>query len=207
MTDGSGGKDHWESVYLKKGLKEVSWYQERPKASWELMQFLGIRKDAAIIDVGGGDSLFAEFLLSAGFFNITVLDISEEAISRAKERLGVKAGMVKWIVSDITDFIPTEKYDLWHDRAAFHFLSEKRKINRYLETARSALNIDGKLIVGTFSENGPEKCSGLTVQRYSESEMGAQFENYFSKIKCVFEGHATPFNTIQNFIFCGFQPV
>ncbi|MFQ5736115.1 MAG: class I SAM-dependent methyltransferase [Thermodesulfobacteriota bacterium] len=205
MTVNNGMKEHWESIYRKKGLKEVSWYQERPKASWELMEFIGIRKDAAIIDIGGGDSLFVDFLLSEGFSNITVLDISGEAISRAKKRLGAKAGTVRWIVSDIMDFAPTERYDLWHDRAVLHFLSERRKLDRYVKTARQAMNINGKLIVGTFSESGPERCSGLTVHRYSETGMQAQFKRYFNKIKCVFEDHVTPFKTIQNFIFCGFQ--
>lgn len=205
MANRNGMKDHWETIYRIKGLKEVSWYQEQPRASWELMEFLGIKKSSAIIDVGGGDSLFADFLISKGFSDITVLDISEKAISKAKERLGAKAGLVKWIVSDVTDFIPAQRYDLWHDRAVLHFLSEKGKISRYAETARQALNVDGKLICGAFSENGPEKCSGLTVKRYSETEMCAQFRNYFSKIKCIFEDHVTPFKTSQNFIFCSFR--
>ena len=198
-------KDHWESIYRVKGLKEVSWFQEQPKASWELMRLLGIRKDSAIIDVGGGDSLFVDFLLAEGFSNITVLDISGKAISKAKERLGAKASMVKWIVSDVMDFIPAQRYDMWHDRAVLHFLTEKAEANRYVEIAKQALNVNGKMICGTFSEDGPEKCSGLTVKRYSEVEMCAQFRNYFSKIKCIFEDHVTPFKTIQHFIFCGFQ--
>lgn len=205
MKINNGMKDHWESIYRKKELKEVSWYQERPHASWELMRFLGIKKDSAIIDIGGGDSLFVDFLLSEGFSNITVLDISGEAISRAKERLGVKAGTVRWIVSDIMNFAPTERYDLWHDRAVLHFLTGKQEIDRYMDTARLTLNANGKLIVGTFSESGPEKCSGLTVHRYSETGMQERFKNYFNKIKCIFEDHVTPFKTVQNFIFCGFQ--
>jgi SAM-dependent methyltransferase len=200
-------KEHWETIYGSKGLKEVSWYQDRPKASWELMTFLGIEKDSDIIDVGGGDSLFVDFLLSEGFSNITVLDISEKAIARAKERLGEKAGLVKWIVSDVTDFVPSEKYDLWHDRAVLHFLSEKQKIDSYVEVAKKSLKADGKLIVGAFSEDGPEKCSGLIVQRYSETGLRNRFKDYFQKIRCVFEDHVTPFKTIQKFIFCSFQLV
>ncbi len=198
-------KEHWESVYQKKALTEVSWYQTRPTVSWELMQYLGIARDAAIIDIGGGDSLLVDFLLSEGFTHVTVLDISERAINRAKERLGPQANRVKWIVSDITEFSPAEKYDLWHDRAVLHFLTEDRQVERYVETAKQALKPGGKLIVGTFSETGPEKCSGLTVRRYSESAMTQQFEKYFEKLKCEPEAHRTPFETVQNFIFCAFM--
>lgn len=200
-------KEHWESVYQKKGLKEVSWYQPRPKASWELMQYLEISKDAIILDVGGGDSLFVDFLLSEGFSNITVLDISKKAISKAKERLGTKANQVKWIVSDITKFVPIGKYDLWHDRAVLHFLTEKWQVEQYVEISKQAMNPKGKLIIGTFSESGPEKCSGLTVQRYSKSTMSQQFKKYFKKIKCISEDHITPFQTIQKFVFCSFKLV
>lgn len=203
-------KAHWEQVYRSKELTEVSWYQPTPATSLAFIRELGIPKQAAIIDVGGGDSFLADHLLEEGFTNITVLDISEAAIQRAKKRLGDKAAGINWVVSDITGYQPDRRFDCWHDRAAFHFLTTGEEIGRYLEIANRSLAGEGKIILGTFSETGPEKCSGLPVKRYSEESLGALIKKWFDKIRCVHTRHVTPFNSIQDFLFCSFkkhQPV
>ncbi len=196
-------KQHWENVYETKKSNEVSWTQDIPKTSLDFIQSFNVPKDAAIIDIGGGDSKLVDYLLADGFRDITVLDISENALENAKERLGEKAKQVKWIVSDITDFKPTTKYDIWHDRATFHFLTTATQIETYLQTARKAIN--SYLTIGTFSQNGPFKCSGLEIKQYSETTLQRELENGFTKIKCITEDHITPFNTAQNFLFCSFK--
>lgn len=198
-------KEHWEKIYCTKQENEVSWFQQYPKTSMDFVELFNLKKDSAIIDIGGGDSHFVDALLKEGFTNVTVLDISANAIERAKVRLGENAQKVKWIVADVTEFIPTEKYDFWHDRAAFHFLINENDADHYVEIANKAINNNGILILGTFSVNGPKKCSGLDIKQYSEESMSAKFERYFRRVKCITEDHQTPFNTIQNFLFCSFK--
>lgn len=198
-------KEHWERVYNSKKLTEVSWYQPTPSTSLDFIQELGITKDAAIIDVGGGDSFLADHLLERGFTNITVLDISEAAIARAQKRLGGKAGLVNWVVSDIMEYQPDRHFDCWHDRAAFHFLTSDEEISKYLAIANLSLADSGKIIIGTFSETGPEKCSGLAIKQYSEEGLGSLIKKWFDKIKCIHTHHLTPFNSIQDFLFCSFK--
>ncbi|MEO8150445.1 MAG: class I SAM-dependent methyltransferase [Bacteroidia bacterium] len=198
-------KEHWEKVFATKKETEVSWFQEYPKTSVEFLELFNLPLTANIIDVGGGDSHFVDALLEKGFQNIFVLDISANAIERAKKRLGEKAKNVNWIVSDITEFQPTVKFDFWHDRAAFHFLTSDEQVNKYVSIAEQAINPDGYLILGTFSEKGPTKCSGLEIKQYTEASMSSRFEKSFERIKCIEENHVTPFNTIQNFLFCSFR--
>lgn len=198
-------KSHWEKVYTTKQLNEVSWFQPTPQLSLDFIKELNISRDASIIDIGGGDSLLVDHLLINGYTNITVLDISATAIKRAKERLADKAGLIKWVVCDINEFAPETKYDFWHDRAAFHFLNTEDEINNYLKTANGALSENGKIVIGTFSENGPSSCSGLPVKKYSESGLTSAITNWFQKIKCIYSDHITPFNTIQSFLFCSFK--
>ena len=198
-------KDHWEKVFSTQAEREVSWFQQYPKTSMEFIELFDLPLTANIIDVGGGDSHFVDALLAKGFQNIYVLDISANAIERAKQRLGEAANIVHWIVSDITDFVPPVKFDLWHDRAAFHFLTSEEKINKYVSIAEQGVNKGGYLILGTFSENGPKKCSGLEIKQYTESSMSARFEIAFDRIKCVEENHTTPFDTVQSFLFCSFK--
>lgn len=198
-------KQHWDNVYSTKAEDEVSWFQPYPKTSMEFIQLFNMPLDANIIDVGGGDSHFVDALLDNGFQNIYVLDISANAIERAKQRLGDRASKVNWIVSDVTEFQPTVQFDFWHDRAAFHFLTTEDKIYNYVAIAEDAIKKDGYLILGTFSQNGPKKCSGLEIKQYSEASMSARFEIAFDRIKCITEDHTTPFNTIQNFLFCSFK--
>lgn len=198
-------KNHWENIYQTKQLNEVSWYQPTPQTSLDYINELGKPKNAKIIDVGGGDSFLVDHLLKQGYSNITVLDISEAAINRAKKRLGDSANKVTWIVSDITDFNPTETYDVWHDRAAFHFLTKESDIRKYVEIVNKSITENGNLIIGTFSEQGPLKCSGIEIKQYSEASLSKQFEPQFTKINGKTLNHETPFNTIQNFTFCTFK--
>jgi len=163
-----------------------------------------VPKTSKIIDIGGGDSLLVDHLLDLGYEDLTVLDISEKAIAKAKQRLGDRAERVKWIVSDITEFKATEKYDFWHDRAAFHFLTTEEEISKYLSVAKNAVRLEGILVIGTFSESGPVKCSGLNIKQYSEKSLGEKMNRLFKKIKCITVDHITPFQTIQNFVFCSF---
>jgi SAM-dependent methyltransferase len=196
-------KKHWEKVYETKQPNEVSWTQEIPKTSLDFIHSFNCPKTAKIIDIGGGDSKLVDCLIAEGYQNVTVLDISEKALERAKERLGEKAEQVTWIASDIENFEPKEKYDIWHDRAAFHFLTTKEQITKYLSIAKKA--ITGFLTIGTFSENGPKKCSGLDIKQYSENDLQSVLKDGFEKIKCITENHITPFNTTQNFLFCSFK--
>lgn len=198
-------KKHWETVYETKSPNEVSWTQEIPKTSLDFIKSLGLSKTAKIIDIGGGDSKLVDFLIEEGFENISVLDISKKALEKAKIRLGDKAQKVNWIISDITEFVPNTTYDVWHDRATFHFLTTPEQISKYIETARKS--ITGYLIIGTFSENGPKKCSGLDIKQYNEITLTDELKTGFEKISCITEDHKTPFETTQNFLFCSFKKV
>jgi len=160
-------------------------------------------KSTRIIDIGGGDSKLVDFLLDEGYENLTVLDISATALERAKARLGERAEKVKWIVADIADFKPDTSYDVWHDRAAFHFLTENEQIEKYLNIVHAA--VTGFLLIGTFSEDGPKKCSGLEIKQYSGTSLENLFKRDLKKIACKTENHITPFNTIQNFTFCSLK--
>lgn len=196
-------RKHWENVYSTKQPNEVSWTQEIPTTSLEFIDSFGVSKKAKIIDIGGGDSKLVDYLLEKGFENITVLDISSASLDKAKTRLGKKAQKINWIVSDITEFNPKEKYDVWHDRATFHFLTTSDQINKYMAIARSS--ISGYMTIGTFSTNGPEKCSGLPIKQYNELSLTSELKQGFEKIKCINEEHITPFNTKQDFLFCSFK--
>lgn len=199
----SSKKDHWEKVYNTKKPDEVSWTQEKPETSLHFIRSFNLPETAAIIDIGGGDSKLADYLLEEGYKDISVLDISGQAIERAKKRLGTKADMITWIVADITEFVPARKYDAWHDRATFHFLTSPEQLNQYLDTAGKA--VTGYMAIGTFSDRGPDKCSGLEIKKYSQDELKRQFAKGFDKIECITEDHITPFHTIQNFTFCSFK--
>ena len=196
---------HWDKVYASRESNDVSWFQEVPQTSLDFMNTYKMAPSARIIDIGGGDSRLVDFLLDNGYQNVTVLDISSEAIEKTKKRLGVRAAQVEWIISDVTDFAPEAQYDFWHDRAAFHFLTTEEGIEKYLANARKAVVENGVLTIGTFSIDGPKKCSGLDVKQYSEVSMASQLSHGFKKIKCVLEDHLTPFSTLQHFIFCSFR--
>lgn len=198
-------KEHWEQVYGEKQINEVSWYQPKPETSLDFINDFELNKDEKIIDVGGGDSFLVDHLLSSGFTDVTVLDISETAISRAKERLGKKADKITWIVEDAASFRPKHTYKLWHDRAAFHFLTEEDQIKNYLESLDKAVAKGGYVIMGAFSEKGPEKCSGIPVKQYSLHEMNDLFKDKFETLECKNIDHITPSKSVQNFTFCTFK--
>jgi len=198
-------KDHWEKVYQTKQFAEVSWYEPVPETSLQIIHDLKLPKDAAIIDIGGGDSLLADHLIELGYTNITVLDISGHAIARAKKRLAEKAGLIHWVISDILEFDNTVKYDLWHDRATFHFLTERIEQQIYLKKLRRSLLPNAYIVISTFASEGPEKCSGLQIQQYSERTLAELFSAFFEKLGCLSKQHITPANTKQEFIYCSFQ--
>lgn len=201
--DSNKRKEHWETVYETKNPNEISWTQKIPKTSLDFINSFGLNKKAKIIDIGGGDSKLVDHLLEQGYENITVLDISEKALEKAKNRLGNKAQKINWIVSDIADFQPDTTYDIWHDRATFHFLTTPEQITKYLNIIQ--MSVTGFLTIGIFSENGPKKCSGLEIKQYNEEMLATEFNNSFEKIRCITEDHITPFDTKQNFLFCGFK--
>lgn len=203
--DNDHKKMHWENVYETKSPGEVSWTQEVPQTSLNFISSFVLNKQVRIIDIGGGDSKLVDHLLEQGFEHITVLDISEKALEKAKSRLGDKAKKVKWIVGDILDFKPEASYDVWHDRATFHFLTTPDQVSKYLDTVRNA--VTGFVVLGTFSEQGPLKCSGLEVKQYNEQTLKSVFDPYFEKVFCVTENQTTPFDTQQNFLFCSFKKI
>lgn len=198
-------KEHWEHIYTTKALTEVSWYQPTPHLALKWIQELHLSKDVAILDVGGGDSFLVDHLLALGYTNITVLDISEKAIKRAKERLGNNAHKVQWVVSDITLFTPEKAYDVWYDRAAFHFLSQPEDIEQYRQLCFQATTPKAYLLIGTFSTEGPLKCSGIPITQYTEDSLSAIFKEHFRLEQSTRENHHTPFDTYQNFVFCQFK--
>jgi SAM-dependent methyltransferase len=198
-------KEHWETVYSTKTPQEVSWTQEKPAIALDFISSFKLDKSASIIDIGGGDSLLVDFLLDLGYTNISVLDISAHAFERAKVRLGERASLVQWIVSDINDFQPEITYDLWHDRAAFHFLTTPSDIRRY---ASLVSNHAKNLVIGTFSKDGPLKCSGLEITQYDEKELDELFGSHGFELKTTKrEDHQTPFASTQNFVFASFSEV
>lgn len=197
-------RTHWNTIYQSKTPDQMSWTQDIPTISLAFIDSFQLPPDARIIDIGGGESQLVDHLLQRGFTNITVLDISQEALRHAQARLGDKAALVKWVVSDIADFRPDEQYDLWHDRATFHFLTTPPQVSQYLITARNAVPSGGYFVIGTFSDQGPDKCSGLPVRRYSEDNLIQKLKG-FEKLKCITEDHSTPFHTAQHFTFCSFQ--
>lgn len=195
---------HWNKIYETKELSEVGWYQKVPETSLNFISNLNLPKTASIIDIGGGDSYLAPALLELSYTDITVLDISEKAIDRAKKRQGDKAELMNWIVSNITEFNATRKYDCWHDRAAFHFLTDKVDVENYVKIAAHSIPVTGVLIIGTFSLNGPKKCSGLPIKQYSVETLNKTFSKYFKLRLHKTVVHQTPSGSQQEFTFCSF---
>jgi 2-polyprenyl-3-methyl-5-hydroxy-6-metoxy-1,4-benzoquinol methylase len=200
-------KEHWEDVWTRKKSNEVSWYQENPKTSIDLILSTRLSKDSKIIDVGGGDSNLVGKLFELGFTNITVLDISAKALEMAKERLGKKAEMVKWLEGDIRQFDTNDRYDIWHDRALLHFLTSEEDLKNYVELTRKHVKEGGYLVLSTFSTKGPMMCSGLDTRQYSEESMKKLFSNGFEHIKSFEEEHITPFGKGQIFTYNVFRKI
>ncbi|MBK8147953.1 MAG: class I SAM-dependent methyltransferase [Acidobacteria bacterium] len=196
-------KSHWENVYQTKDDRQVSWYLEHLGNSMQLILDSGVGKDAAIIDVGGGSSTLADDLLATGFSDVSVLDISAAALARSRARLGVRSGVVDWIEADITKAsLPENRYDIWHDRAVFHFLTDPDDRRAYVELVKRSVKPGGHAIVASFGLSGPKKCSGLDVVRYSHESMHSEFGVEFQLAGTYTETHETPFGTTQDFIYC-----
>ena len=196
---------HWQNVYTKKGENEVSWFQENPAPSLELIAQVGATSTSAIIDIGGGASRLVDNLVELDFENITVLDLSEAALEAAKDRLGGRATRVQWIVADATVWEPREAYDIWHDRAAFHFLTEERDRAAYIARLEGALKVGGHAIIATFALDGPERCSGLAVVRYDPASLGQTLGRTFQLVDTRQHAHATPWGSNQSFQFSVFR--
>ena len=196
-------KLHWEKIYDEKNEDEVSWFQKETNESIKMIQSTGI-DNPKIIDVGSGRSKLLKNLIEIGYNHITYLDISESALEKSKEFLGEESKKVRWISKDVLSFMTDEKFDIWHDRAVFHFLNEENLIRKYIEIVEKNISENGHLIIGTFSENGPLKCSGLDVKRYSEKVIEKIFNRSFKLIDSFYYDHVTPFNTTQNFLFSHF---
>lgn len=197
-------KEHWENIYQTKDSNEMSWYQENPKRSVEIILSLNLSKDVKIIDVGAGDSTLVDNLLALGFKNLSVLDISFNALEKTKKRLGNKADAIKWIIADLREFKTEDKYDIWHDRAVLHFLTTKEDIKKYVNSVNKFLKEGGYIITSAFSIYGPKRCSGLDVKQYSENSIKKLFSN-FEHIKSFEEKHLTPWGASQNFICSVFR--
>lgn len=194
-------KAHWEQVYRDKSPLEVSWYQTAPTLSLELIMASSIDRDESLIDVGGGASNLVDNLLACGFTAISVLDISAQALAHARQRLGQRSQQVRWIDADITQFEPTERYALWHDRAVFHFLTEADDRLRYRQALERALKPDGQIIIGTFAPGGPLRCSGLPIVQYDAESLQAEFGADFELVETRSETHQTPSGKDQLFNF------
>ncbi|MBT3560308.1 MAG: class I SAM-dependent methyltransferase [Flavobacteriaceae bacterium] len=200
-------KDHWEKIYSTKEIDGVSWYQETPTTSLNIIDSLKLNLNTSIIDIGAGKSFLADNLLDLGYNDITILDISRNALNEVTRRVGKKNHKIKCIESNVIDLSSGQKYDVWHDRAVFHFITNNQEREKYLDLLNSSLNKDGCLIIGTFSEDGPLKCSGLEVQRYSVKDLRELLKPNFKFIDGFKEIHDTPFNTSQSFTFCTFKKI
>lgn len=196
---------HWQNVYATKGETEVSWFQASPAISLEMIRAASPDRAAAIIDVGGGASRLVDALLQDGYRNLAVLDISANALDTAKKRIGATASTVDWIVADVTTWRPAKTWDVWHDRAAFHFLTDPHDRAAYVERLRSAVASDGQVIIATFAPDGPEKCSGLPVQRHDSASLSAELGPEFELVETRSETHHTPWHSTQAFQFSRFR--
>ena len=202
-----GRQAYWENIYTTKGETEVSWFQETPTLSLELMALIGATRRSAIIDIGGGASRLVDSLVSEGYEEVTVLDLSAAALAAAKARIGDRANRVKWIVADVTTWEPSQTYDVWHDRAAFHFLTDPADQIAYVDRLRRALRRGGHAIIGTFAPDGPEKCSGLPVARHNADSLGTVLGHGFALVDARSHEHLTPWGATQRFQFSTFRLV
>jgi len=196
-------KSHWEQIYRTKPATQVSWYQQHPLLSLQYIRRTDVGKSGRIVDIGGGASTLVDRLLDEGFLHITVLDISAGAIAVARQRLGLQAAAVAWLEADITQAdLPYHGYDVWHDRAVFHFLTRREDRARYVDAARKAVRPGGYVIVATFAADGPTRCSGLEVSRYDPEGLHNEFGKDFKLLDSSYEQHHTPLGTEQKFIYC-----
>lgn len=205
-----GRQAHWDSIHTTKDERTVSWYQERPDISLDLIAATGVTADAAIIDIGGGTSHLVDALLAEGFSAVTVLDLSEAALAAAKARLAAgnlagRAANVRWVAADVTAWQPSHSYDVWHDRAALHFLTDPQDRAAYGERVSKAVRPGGHVIIGTFAPGGPERCSGLPVLRHDAASIGDVLGRAFELMESRAHDHRTPAGVVQRFQFSRFR--
>jgi 2-polyprenyl-3-methyl-5-hydroxy-6-metoxy-1,4-benzoquinol methylase len=199
--------DHWQKVYTSKGENEVSWFQESPAPSLELIERVSANPASDVIDIGGGASRLVDALIERGFSAVTVLDLSEAALATAKARLGARAKRIQWVAGDVTIWEPRQSYDIWHDRAALHFLTEARDRAAYLSRLRQAVRPGGHAIIATFALDGPERCSGLPVMRYDAASLAEMLGEDFVLVEARGHRHTTPWRSMQQFQFSIFRRV
>lgn len=196
-------EEHWDRVYGGKAPDAVSWYRQHLERSLAFIEGSGIDRTEGIIDVGGGASTLVDDLVGRGYRDVTVLDISTQAIARAKTRLGARADAVTWLVGDITSIVlPETRFAFWHDRAVFHFLTAAEDRHAYVAAVRRAMKVNGHIVVAAFGPHGPEKCSGLDVARYDAEALHGQFGSSFHKVDSCTEHHVTPGGSDQEFVYC-----
>ena len=193
-------KEHWENIYRKKEIDEVSWYQKIPSESIQLIEKYSVSNSDKIIDIGCGKSFLADNLLELNYTDISLVDISSNALKEVKDRLQNKS--LNFIETDILNFNSNDKYDIWHDRAVFHFITNPEGIEKYISLCNKYINNQGILIIGTFAEDGPLKCSGLEIKRYSVDQISGLFKETFELVESFKMLHKTPFDTEQSFSFC-----
>lgn len=197
-------KSHWENIYRNKSPLEVSWFQKEPELSLQLIRNSGFSTEAAIIDIGGGASLLVDHLYAQGFKHLAVLDISETALRHAKQRLGLAADKIEWFETDVTTFVPPHRYDIWHDRAVFHFLTDASDRKQYVKTLKQTLKPAGNLILAAFAIGGPTKCSGLDVVQYDHKKLARELGDDFTLVEETSETHITPTDQEQQFTYFRF---
>jgi ubiquinone/menaquinone biosynthesis C-methylase UbiE len=196
-------EEHWENIYRTRSPTEVSWYQPEARLSLDLIRRVAPGLDSSILDVGGGASTLVDGLLRAGYRDITVLDLAATGLARAQDRLADRASQVKWIVGDVLSApLPAASFAVWHDRAVFHFLTDARDRARYVEQARRIVRSGGYVIVASFGPEGPSRCSGLEVVRYSPQRLHAEFGSTFELLDSIREEHWTPTGSLQPFVYC-----
>lgn len=201
----AGRKAHWQGVYTTKQEDGVSWFQENPTPSLELLTLANATIDSGIIDIGGGASRLVDTLVNQGYRDLSVLDLSQAALEVARKRLAQQGGQVDWIVADITTWEPRRLYDIWHDRAALHFLTDAADQQAYADRLRRALRPGGYTIIGTFAKDGPEKCSGLPVVRHDAESLAAILGDGFALVDTRRHAHETPWQSVQQFQFSTFR--
>ncbi len=198
-------QSHWENVYTSKNETEVSWFEQSPGPSLQIITELAPDVDLSVIDIGGGASRLVDALIEKGFRDLTVLDLSAAALDAAKARLGARAAEVHWLVADATSWTPPGTYDIWHDRAAFHFLTEERDRASYIERMKRALRTGGHAVMATFAPDGPERCSGLSIVRYDAESLGRTLGDGFELVGSRPHAHVTPWGSNQSFQFSVFR--
>lgn len=199
-------RQHWQDVYQRKQEAELSWHEDTPALSLELLREAGLDPAMAVVDIGGGTSRLVDMLVAAGQRHVTVLDLSARALEIARERVG-DVVQVEWIVADVTRWEPARRYDLWHDRAAFHFLTEQAEQRAYARVLDRALETGGRAVIGTFAPDGPEKCSGLPVARHDAASLQAVLGDRFRLVTTRRHAHATPWGAVQQFQFSTFAKI